>query len=396
MSLDRLNKLYTILQNAPNINEVNLEELNDYKNVSNADLDAFYEVAKNGGSSVKLAYGWLVIAKAVKEKLDTAIESIQLSAESGDMMAEYMLGLSYEYGIGHDVEYRKAFIHYSKAAEKGYMPAEYSVGWFHEHIFFYHNYDLAISWYEKALKHGHSYASHRLNWLKNTGELATNLVSPGQDQLDLNTEGCNYVNEGEYKKAFEAFFRAACTGYSVCIENICILLGKHKIPEADISDALKIVNIYATYNNPKALSFLAACYTIGEYVPKEEKKGAEYCEKAAENGAIECIQSIVQTCLNNKDFNSAFKWVQKGYELGDANCTYNLGLAYCNGQGIAQDLSKGVEILKEAKERGAAELGFPVDGAIEHYAKQSNPAKGGCLGIITGLLIVIGALISIF
>lgn len=306
------------------------------------------------------------------------------------------MGLSFEYGIGHPIEFRKAFNYYSKAADLGYMPAEYSVGWFHEHIFFYHNYELALSWYEKALKQGHPDASHRLEWLKKTGQLATILVSPGQDQLDWNTSGCKYVNEEEFEKAFDAFFCGACTGYSVCIENICILLGKHKIPEEDISDAMEIVNIYAGYNDPKALSFLAACYTIGEYIPKDEKKGTLYCEKAAENGAIECIHSIVQSSLDQKDFNSAFKWVQKGYELRDANCAYNLGLAYCNGQGVSQDYLKGIEILKEAKDLGAAELGFPVDGAIKHYSNLSTPTKGGCFGIIVGILFVSIAIISFF
>jgi len=85
MLSEKLYKLYSILQKAPNINKVKLEELEEFNTVSEYDLDKYYEVAKTGDNSIKLAYGWLVLAKADKTRLDSAIECIKLSADSSKL-----------------------------------------------------------------------------------------------------------------------------------------------------------------------------------------------------------------------------------------------------------------------------------------------------------------------
>lgn len=388
----KIRQAYDTLAAVPNILSAQEDEIPDLKSIVGEEAAYLEQLADQCDVQAQVVFAQWAMAGDDEEKTTKALQGLLDAANHGDTLAEVIIGYFYEYGASnHGIyrDYRKAFHFYSKAAEKGYVHAEYALGWFHEFIFLYHDYAKAISWYEKALEHGHADAAHRLGWLKQMGQLGTNLVSPGQNIIDWNQKGIQLMKEEKYDDAFLQFFNAACRGSEHDIGNVCHLLGQKKVKKDNVADALKLVQRYAYYNCAFALSFLSACYERGEYFPKSEKKHLEYAEKAAENGAMDCVKYLIARCLENGNYVGALKWNRKGYELGDVGCTYNLGIAYCQGQGVALDLEQGLKYLHEAKERDAASLGLPVDNAIIDFS--ASPKKGGCFGVILFFAFVVGA-----
>ncbi len=55
-------------------------------------------------------------------------ETYTKSAEQGDAMAQYNLGIMYVKGQGVTQDYKQAFNWYSKAAEQGHTKAQYNLG----------------------------------------------------------------------------------------------------------------------------------------------------------------------------------------------------------------------------------------------------------------------------
>ena len=59
----------------------------------------------------------------------TALKEFQVSAEQGDVIAQYAIGWMYDNGEGVSQDDRQAFSWYKKAAEQGYAQAQFNLGW---------------------------------------------------------------------------------------------------------------------------------------------------------------------------------------------------------------------------------------------------------------------------
>jgi hypothetical protein len=98
-------------------------------------------------------------------------ELLRRAAEKGYAPAQYRLGYCYESGKGVEQSFATANQWYSKAGEQGYVDAEYKLG---------HSYrtgrgtsiDLAtaLSWYKKAASSGDRDALHNVGWMYATGQ----------------------------------------------------------------------------------------------------------------------------------------------------------------------------------------------------------------------------------
>lgn len=84
-------------------------------------------------------------------------------AKQGDMNAQYLLGLMYQYGQGINRDYQEAIGWYRKSAEQGNINAQvnigcmlYNVSWLHK------NYDEAVQWFSKAAEQGNKDAQYHL------------------------------------------------------------------------------------------------------------------------------------------------------------------------------------------------------------------------------------------
>ncbi len=98
-------------------------------------------------------------------------ERFRRAAEKGYAPAQYRLGYCYESGNGVEQSFAMANQWYLKAGEQGYVDAQYKLG---------HSYrtgrgtpiDLptALSWYQKAARSGDREALHNVGWMYATGQ----------------------------------------------------------------------------------------------------------------------------------------------------------------------------------------------------------------------------------
>ena len=95
--------------------------------------------------------------KEINEK--NKFYDIVRKAEEGNIDAQYNLAEKFYY----ESNYQEAAKWYRKAAEQGYIEAEYSLGFFFEKGKGEHqNYNEAIKWYRKAAEQGHAKAQYKL------------------------------------------------------------------------------------------------------------------------------------------------------------------------------------------------------------------------------------------
>ncbi len=91
------------------------------------------------------------------------------SANLGDVLGQYNLGLCYYFGTGTDVNYEKAVKWFGKSAEQGYVDAQYNLG-----VCYSKGQGVpsscveAYKWYKKAADGGHADAIRIVGMMKNS------------------------------------------------------------------------------------------------------------------------------------------------------------------------------------------------------------------------------------
>lgn len=99
-----------------------------------------------------------------------AFKWYMLSAEQGNEVALYNVGVYYYYGYGVDIDYDEAFNWYSESAKLGYTKAEFQVGYmYHTGKGVEQDYFAAKTWYEKAAEKNHKVALYNLGVLYENG-----------------------------------------------------------------------------------------------------------------------------------------------------------------------------------------------------------------------------------
>jgi len=106
------------------------------------------------------------------KEFDEAISWYQKAAEKGYVKAQFSLGRCYELGMCIKQDYAKAIEWYRKAAEQNNIEAQYKLG-----IFYYQgkgvkeDYTKAVEWLRKAAEQGESEAQEMLDALKSEGKI---------------------------------------------------------------------------------------------------------------------------------------------------------------------------------------------------------------------------------
>lgn len=116
-------------------------------------------------------------------------------AEAGQAIGDYRLGKTMFFDLSTDSLKREGKRLISKAAEKGYAPAEFDLGelYFMGLTPFQTNYDSAFQWYRKAAEKGNHDARMRLAYLYNWGQ------GTKKDRKAAKTIYQSLAAEGNYK-----------------------------------------------------------------------------------------------------------------------------------------------------------------------------------------------------
>ena len=92
------------------------------------------------------------------------VSTLRAKAEKGDAIAEYNLALAYHNGDGVTKDDAEAVKWYGKAAEQGYVPAQYSLSIMYSEDGYGVDKDLpqAIKWCRAAVEQGYAGAERKL------------------------------------------------------------------------------------------------------------------------------------------------------------------------------------------------------------------------------------------
>ena len=134
--------------------------------------------------------------------------------------------------------------------------------------------------------------------------------------------GEQYEKEGDKKKAFEVYQRAADLGNSEAFYK----LGSYYFSCGGVAKAIEMYQRAADGGNASGINALGVCYFNGVGVPQDKNKAVEMYQRAG--------------------------------DLDNAKALFNLGVCYEKGEGVVQDKTKANDFYQRAADMGN-------EGAIE-------------------------------
>lgn len=332
------------------------------------------------------------------------------SASNGNSNAQFDLSRAYNSGeLGLNIDVEEAYRWLLKAAKKGHIEAENSLGVFYA-TGRYVQTDLteAIKWYRIAALSGNEVAQANLGTkyyfgegvernLKQAVKWWTLAADQGFDNAQVRLGNCFYYGEGveqNYEKAVELYTRAAeqdndwaQTRLAECYregkgveQNIrkCIELletasnnnctdamielariydfGINIEPSPEI--AFKFIKMAADKSNAVGLWNLSRCYRDGIGCEQNYKTYFQYLCQAAENGHNKAQDTLgdIYAYGNEElgiaiDAEKAKYWYEKAIEDNYPDAMVDLGLCYSVGGCLPLDDTKAAELFRMAAEQ---------------------------------------------
>jgi TPR repeat protein len=179
---------------------------------------------------------------------------------------DYRLGLQAADGIGVPRDYLVAAKYYQKAAERGYVPAQYNLAFLYENgLGVKQDYTQAAAWYRKAADQGDPEAQNNLGTLYSTGQgvpldyveaVRLYRLAAAQEDLEGLTNLASMYLQGrgvgrDSAQALQLFARAAGRGYSVAQNNLALMYANGEAVKRDFVTAYAWLDL-AAEEIPKA------------------------------------------------------------------------------------------------------------------------------------------------
>ena len=276
------------------------------------DIDGNYSIEIKSQGEATLVFTYIgYVTKRIKVKdsnhnlnvtLEPVKEPVKEPIKKTVKTAEEAFNIGYDYYFGKNgkqKDYSEAVKWYRKAAEQGYMDAQYNLGVCYEKgQGVPQDYFEAVKWYRKAAEQGDMDAQYNLGY-------------------------CYEEGQGVPKDYFEAvkWYRKA-----------------------------------AEQGHARAQNNLGYCYKYGQGVPKDYSEAVKWYRKATEQGHA-TAQNNLGVCYEkgqgvSQDYSEAVKWYRKAAEQGHTFAQYNLGNCYYNGWGVTKNYSEAVKWYRKAAEQG--------------------------------------------
>ena len=307
---------------------------------------------------------------AIAETYNEKVARWRVEAEQGDANAQFNLGGTYWGGEGGDEDWREAVKWYRKAAEQGHAQAQFNLS---------NAYSLglgvdpdsykAVRWVRKAAEQGHADAQFLLGaayWdgdgVEKDQRTAVKWYRKAAEQGGANAQyglGVAYY----FGRGVDLDQREAVRWYRKAAEqvdaDVQIIFDQYSNGE----DGEKIDKnwIRETFT-PSWLTTLQTnlgyAYWVGEGVDKDQREGARWYRKAADQGLADA-QYVLGVAYNagegvEKDQREAVRWFRMAVEQGNAGAQFFLGEAYRTGEGVEKDQREAMRWYRKAAEQGYA------------------------------------------
>ena len=267
-----------------------------------------------------------------RNRYEQRLGRMLLYASQGNANAQYDLGRAYDEGaLGLNSDAEEAYRWLIKAAKKGHIKAENTLGVFYaQGIYVEKNIEEAIKWYRIAALSGNEVAQSNLG------------------RAYYNGDGV----EKDLSKAVKWWRLAADQGY----DNAQVRLGNCYFDgegvQQDYEKAVKLYEQAVEQDNDWAQIRLAICYRDGKGVEKNIEKCIKLLEQAAENNSTDAMCELAKMYdygeLVDANPEKAFHYAKLGAEKGDDICLWNLARYYKDGIGCDANLELYWENLEKA------------------------------------------------
>ena len=251
-----------------------------------------------------------------KKNIDKGIEYISKAANSDNAVAQYLIGVCYDNGIGVKEDIELAIDWYLKAAEQGVVEAQYDYGIACTVI---NKMAEAYNWLNKAAEQGYAKAQYTLGW----------------------NYGCNNY----FSQAVYWLEKAAEQDYALAQLALANLYRQGPAEYRDYDTAVAIYSDLAEENNAMALFGLAICFAQGLGVDTDIELAMEYLKKSAELGYAAAINQLATVYLEGiqgvpQDCRKAMDLYREAAEQDFPIAQFNIGRMYENGWGVDKDIKE--------------------------------------------------------
>ena len=270
----------------------------------------------------------------VKRDPEKGVELFTISAERGDAVAQFDLGLAYDDGVGvEEIDWDKAAYWYERAAKGGNKSAMFNLALLlgkgliglesEEKRDREQDKRLAVYWLRKVAKRGDTNAISLLGecffdgdgvrrnrplGFKMMQQAAEQGYGPAQYDLSLRYYYGDYV-EKDFDKEFFWLQKAVENGCSMAYNNlgVCYSLGRGTQIDHDKAFALYKKAIRCTYMDKEAANNLAICYENGEGVEPDPREALRWYRRAKRWGKEGIEEDIERMKRVVKDVDSSSK-----------------------------------------------------------------------------------------
>jgi TPR repeat protein len=121
-------------------------------------------------------------------------------------------------------------------------------------------------------------------------------------------------------------------------------------------DTLPAVEKKAAAGDADAQLELALGYSLGGYLPKNDKLAAQWCSRAAQRGNVAAETTMGYLYSTGKGVThsdkDAMRWWRKAADQGSVDAQFNVGEFYGLGRGTKRDYKEAVKWFRKAAEQG--------------------------------------------
>ncbi len=297
---------------------------------------------------------------------EDAVKIVTFLADQHHPRAEFMRGMWLEFGkFGHRVDKKEAFYSYSRAAEKGYIRADYRIGMQFESS----NDTLkAIKYYQKGAEAGDSAACYRLGMMTLLGQ---------HGQAQDYERGLNYIYMAAQTSDENAPQGAYVFGMLQAQQMPQIQIPDHYLPR-DIAGAKTNVEKAAYLGFAKAQIKMGSAYELAELgCPFDPALSLHYNVLAARQGEPEAELAISKWMLCGheglfeKNEEVAFSYAQRAALAGFPTAQFAMGYYYEVGIYVPVDFSQAKEWYRKASQSGNSD----ATGRIEAISRSKTLSR---------------------
>jgi uncharacterized protein len=318
-----------------------------------------------------------VVEEIETGNLRKGVRALYRLAKTGDVDAQYMLGVLYDEGRGVRKSDEAAAYWFTMAAEAGNSAAQYEMGLrFDKGNGVQSNWVEAGKWYEKAATSGDKEAEYNLislkrevdrkmrtTYTKNT-ELkeSPNAGAPIVAKLAADVEVVEMERNGNWVRVNVLSPDAEKNNGWVLDTQLAPVgdaegKGKAAYASGNYTEAFLLWKPLATSGHVPSMFNLGQMLEHGKGVKKDLKQAAHWYRLAARRGNTPAQSRLGHFYLKGngvgQDKITAYKMLKKAAEAGSAESQLTLADMYADGNGIPQDDATAVHWYQRAAKRGS-------------------------------------------